>query len=204
MWKYLTSIFCVKFFGPLNLRFEITVCWHGKHFCESFAWSAFFVYLTLLLRTIFINWVNKVWNVSIFIEDSEYLVQSSWCDLLLKQLFNVLYFYSKILFRAWFVLLLILRCWFAMAGYFYGFQVIFHFLGTLFLPPHRAISRCKSFKFQLCFQTFIPPGQLPTDSVLFAVSWWACKIWPNQFNKVSERVKIALINHVFSKLARVP
>ena len=76
--------------------------------------------------------------------------------------------------------------------------------GHITSAPHRAISRCKSPLFQFCLQTFMPPGQLPTDSVLFAVSWWACKIWPNQFNKVRERVKIALISYDFSKLARVP
>ena len=40
--------------------------------------------------------------------------------------------------------------------------------GHITSAPHRAISRCKSPLFQFCLQTFMPPGQLPTDPVFNA------------------------------------
>ena len=100
-------------------------------------------------------------------------------------------------------------CWFNGVGsHWRGIFMVFKTYSTSWAPyscPRTAPSRdAKCLKFKFCLQTFMPPGQLLTDPVLPAVSWWACKIWPNQFNKVSERVKLALINHIFSKLARMP
>ena len=36
------------------------------------------------------------------------------------------------------------------------------------------------------------------------ISWWACKTWPNHFNRLKECVKIKLLNAMLSLLALVP